>query len=412
MHFVWSALCKDIQRQRRDPWDVLLWAGIPLLIGVLITAFTGGVGGSAKPTAHLLVADEDDSIASQFLVRTFDQGVLRELIRTERVERAQGTAQIENGEATALLVVPAGFGAALLREEQGELYLLENPAQRLLPQIVEEVLEVALDAAFYVHRLVGQDLQHLVKRLGAGEKLTLEQSGQVGTALYQFFAQIGPYLLPPALEVVAGVDESEESAVHFSFYFFPGFVLMALFFAAQSMGTDIWEEYRQGALRRLVASPASLSAWLLGKVGAGFVSSALVGGILLLFGVLYHGRPLLYMVPAVLWTAAGGALLLLLVMAVQLAVGSERAAMLTTQIAMFPLLMVGGSFFPLPALPSFLAVIGRWTPNGYVLTGLTDILLGRMAALDMLAGLGVLVVVCIALFALCALRLSRLAGRG
>lgn len=412
MHFVWSALRKDMQRQRRDPWNVLLWAGVPLLIGVLITAFTGGVGGSVKPTAHLLVADEDDSIVSQFLVRAFDQGPMREIIDMEQVGRAQGTAQIENGEATALLVVPAGFGAALLRGEKGELYLLENPAQRLLPHIVEETLEVALDAAFYVQHLAGQDLRGLAKRLGAGEKLTLEQSGQVGTALYQFFARIGPYMLPPALEVVAGVDESEKNAVHFSFYFFPGFVLMALFFAAQSLGTEIWEEYRQGALRRLVASPASLRAWLLGKVGAGFLLTALVGGILLLFGVLYHGRPLLYMVPAVLWTAVGGALLLLLVMTVQLAIGSERAAMLTTQIAMFPLLMVGGSFFPLPALPGFLATIGRWTPNGYVLTGLTDILLGRMAALDMLASLGVLVAACIALFALCSLRLSRLVGRG
>lgn len=412
MHFVWSALRKDLERQRRDPWSLLLWAGVPLLIGALITAVTGGAGASATPTAHLLVVDEDDSIASQLLVRAFDQGKLSELIRMEEVGRAQGAARIENGEATALLVVPAGFGEALLREEPTELYLLENPAQRLLPQIVEEMLEVALDAAFYVHRLAGQDLQGLAKRLGAGEKLTLEQSGEVGTALYQLFARVGPYMLPPALEVAAGVDERKGNAVHFSFYFFPGFVLMALFFAAQSLGTDIWEEYRQGALRRLVSSPASLRAWLLGKVGAGFVLSGLVGGILLLLGVLYHGSPLLYVVPALLWTALGGALLLLLVMAVQLAVGSERAAMLTTQIAMFPLLMVGGSFFPLPALPSFLAAIGRWTPNGYVLTGLTDILLGRMAVLDMLAGLGVLAAVCIALFALCSLRLRRLAGRG
>ncbi len=268
------------------------------------------------------------------------------------------------------------------------------------------------DGAFYVQRLAGEDVQRLAIRLGEGKALTLEQSSEVGMAFYQFFKRVGPYMLPPALAVVAGVDERGKSSVHFSFYFFPGFVLMALFFAAQNLGTDIWDEYRQGALRRLVSSPASLRAWLLGKVGAGFVLTALVGGVLLLLGVLYHGRPLLYIVPAVLWTALGGAFLLLLVMAVQLLVGSERSAMLTTQIAMFPLLMVGGSFFPLPSMPGFLAAIGRWTPNGYVLTGLTDILLGRMAALDMLVGVGVLLAACAAFFVVCDLRLHRLAERG
>jgi len=412
MHFVWSALKKDLQRQSRDPWNLLLWAGVPFIIGALITAVVGGAGGAAKPTAHLLVADEDESMVSQLLLSAFDQDPMRELIRVDQVEQAVGTVRMESGEATALLVIPPGFGAALLREEAGELYLLENPAQRILPQIVEETLEVVLDAAFYVQRLADEDMQHLVVRLEEGEALTLEQSREVGAALYQFFTRVGPYLLPPAIEVIAGVDERDEGPVHFSFFFFPGFVLMALFFAAQSLGTDIWEEYRQGALRRLVASPASLRAWLLGKVGAGMVLVALVGGVLLLLGVLYHGRPLFYWLPALLWTVLGGALLLLLVMAVQLLVGNERAAMLTTQIAMFPLLMVGGSFFPPPSMPGFLADIGRWTPNGYVLTGLTDILLGRMTGADMLVGLSTLLVACAVLFVVCSLRLRRAIGRG
>jgi len=39
---------------------------------------------------------------------------------------------------------------------------------------------------------------------------------------------------------------------------------------------------------------------------------------------------------------------------------------LLTMILLFPLMMMGGSFFPLDALPNWLADIGRLSPNGFV----------------------------------------------
>jgi ABC-type multidrug transport system permease subunit len=40
-------------------------------------------------------------------------------------------------------------------------------------------------------------------------------------------------------------------------------------------------------------------------------------------------------------------------------------------VIIFPLLMMGGSFFPLDVLPDWLAAIGRLSPNGYVVDQLT-----------------------------------------
>ena len=77
MGFVWSALGKDLRRYRRDPWSLLMWAGVPLLVGALITAVMGGVGGRPKPTAHLLVADEDQSFISNALVHSRHHGDVR-----------------------------------------------------------------------------------------------------------------------------------------------------------------------------------------------------------------------------------------------------------------------------------------------------------------------------------------------
>ncbi|MBT8062590.1 MAG: hypothetical protein KJO85_07885, partial [Gammaproteobacteria bacterium] len=42
-----------------------------------------------------------------------------------------------------------------------------------------------------------------------------------------------------------------------------------------------------------------------------------------------------------------------------------------TTILLFPLMMAGGSFFPLAALPDWIAGIGRLSPNGYIVDRLS-----------------------------------------
>jgi ABC-type multidrug transport system permease subunit len=42
----------------------------------------------------------------------------------------------------------------------------------------------------------------------------------------------------------------------------------------------------------------------------------------------------------------------------------------------FPLIMIGGSFFPFEAMPPWMANIGRWTPNGLAVIQLKQLLFG------------------------------------
>lgn len=387
-----------------------MWAGVPLLVGALITMVIGGIGGQSKPTAHLLVADEDQSFLSGALLGAFGQGPLQELVRLEKVEAAVGRARMEAGEATALLIVPAGFGQAALAESESRLYLLSNPSQRILPAMVEQMLEVMLDLVFYAHRLFAAEIKEIAHQFAVKDDLSQVPSLELALSFQGILARLSPYFLPPAIELQTSVDaEQNGERIPFSFYFFPGTLLMALFFAAQELATDLWEERRQGTFRRLATTPQAGVSFLLGKVLAGVALVGLIAGVLLLVGMLYHQRPWSYFPLALVWTMLGGGLLLLLVMVIQLLIGSEKAASLTTQIALFPLLMLGGSFFPLAALPGLLATLGGLTPNGWILTGVSEILLGRMSAADLLVGLAGLLAANAALFALCALRLRRLA---
>ena len=57
--------------------------------------------------------------------------------------------------------------------------------------------------------------------------------------------------------------------------------------------------------------------------------------------------------------------------ALQMLFPNRKIANLLTTVLMFPLLMMGGSFFPLDVLPDWLASIGRMSPNGFVVARLT-----------------------------------------
>ena len=99
--------------------------------------------------------------------------------------------------------------------------------------------------------------------------------------------------------------------------------------------------------------------------GAGFACGAVF------FGVELGHVPL-----ALLWTAIVGSGLTLLLILVQLWASSQRTGGLLTNLVTFPLLMIGGSFFPFEAMPEWMASIGKWTPNGWALLELKELLFG------------------------------------
>ena len=160
---------KDLRRYMRDRLAALMWLGIPLVIGSLMILATGG---SEGPTiqAHVLVADEDDTFLSRLLLGAMGQGRAGDIIQAERVDQHAGRQRLDRGEATALLVIPKGFSEALLKEEPTRLLLVVNPAQRILPGIVEELLRMVADGAFYVHRLVGPELRAMATGPTGGRK--------------------------------------------------------------------------------------------------------------------------------------------------------------------------------------------------------------------------------------------------
>jgi len=391
---------------------VLLWMSIPLIIGGLITSMIDG-GGGVKPRGVLLMTDQDDSFISGMIAGAYGQGELGELISVEKVSLEEGNERINAGEASGFLVIPAGFGDAFLESEPVTLTLKTNPAQTILPGIIRDVTEILLDAGFYLHEFFGPEIATLKKMIDDDQAPDDALVATISVGINKKIESASSHLDPLAIDLeIVEPPPSDAPAYPFALLFLPGIILMALMFSANGLAHDYWVEREQGTLRRLVFAPGKMAGFLAGKaIAAGVVITA-IGGVTLIVGFLYHGIALARLPSALVWIAVSGIALFAWFGVLQMVAGTQRAATVISSMFLFPLLMVGGSFFPFAALPDWIAAIGRKTPNGFVADRLTTEIIADSAwAIDTQSWL-ILVVMAVTGLAACALRLRTGFARG
>ena len=403
MDFLYASVRKDLSRWIQDRTALLLWVGIPFLIGGLITSLIGSGGGT--PTGTLLVADEDATFVSGFFVGAFSQEQLGDLIIVEQVSLEDGELRINQGEASGFLTIPEGFQNALLNEEPVTLTLKTNPAQTILPGIIEDITEILLDAGFYAQRLIGPEIKAIMDASDGGSPSNAFVAG-ISVDIQNKIETIADKLSPLAIEVEIVEPPPSEPVPDYALLFLPGIVLMAVLLAANSLAADYWVERDKGTLRRLVSAPGALMGFVTGKAVAALVVMVAVTAIVLLAGFAYHGVAWSKFLSSILWVALGGVGLFAWFAAIQMLLPNNKAANVVTMILLFPLMMVGGSFFPLAALPEWIAGIGRLAPNGFIVDRLSVELTGAGAwSIDVRSWL-ILIAISVSGLLLSALRLK------
>ena len=383
VHFIVATAGKDLRRRLADPAALLIWLALPLAIGGLLVLINSGDGGT--PRGRLLVVDEDRSFVSALTAGLPAQGELAELFDLVHMERDEGRRLIDAGEATALLILPAGLQGAFAGKGDAEIQLVTNPSHRILPSIIEETLRIVVDSAVYTERLVADAaLRFTDLRLddltasstGPDERLA-ELIQRVDSRLRELGKKV---LAPPVLSVEftpapdAGPSGGGSAVPDVGKVFLPGMIFLSVLFIAQGMSGDIWNEKRRGTLHRAASSPPSMAAFLAGKLLAGTSIAALVAVVGVAAGTVIFDLSPAQAPLAVLWVAFSGCVMLIYFVLLQCFASSQRAGDMLSNIVLFPVLMLGGSFFPLEMMPDWMADIGRWTPNGAALVRLGEIL--------------------------------------
>jgi len=388
MRFVFVAARKDLRRRLSDPAALVIWIGVPLLLAGLMNLVAGG--GETVPRAKVLIADQDNTIVSRFLASSGGRGGLGNMVDLEDVSLEEGQRRIDAGEATALVVLPKGFQESVLRDAPAQVVLVTNPAQRILPGIVEEALEILVEGVFYAQRLFGP----IIDRIATGTSSSGPSDADVASisvAINERLRRLQNVVIPPAIRLDVKTDEPQAGpGLNFGQLFLPGLLFMSFLFIAQGMSADVWAEKRLGTLRRVLTTPQSAYRLLAGKLAAGVALSAAIALVALLASVALFGIAWTRVPLAIVWcTFAGGALIALMTL-IQTLATSERGGNMLSSIVVLPLMMIGGSFFPFETMPAWMAAIGRWTPNGLAVVRLKDLLYGDPSAVPLLiAAIGI-----------------------
>ncbi len=376
--FVWTAAVKDFKRRLADPAAMAIWIGIPVLLGGLMSMVVN-IGDGSVPKARLLFVDQDETLVTKLLAGAAAGGGEEGMLELVEVDLEEGQQRIEAGEASGLLVVPEGFGEAVLLGTPSELRLFTNPAQRILPRILVEGLEMLVELAFYAQRLLGEELALFAEGPPEGtdffgDRVVAEQAVAINEKVQALEGLLFPPLLDFELEVIE--EEAEGPPMTLGLLLFPGLLFLTLLFIAQGLSGDLWEEHEAGTLRRVLTTPNGMGSFLLGKVAAGTLLIGLVAAVGLVVGALGFGLPAAGILPAFLWSVLTGAVLLPLFLFLQTLASSYQTGNVVTNMVLFPLMMLGGSLFPFEAMPEGLAALGRWTPNGLALSQFKALLVG------------------------------------
>lgn len=403
MLFVLLAAAKDVRRRLADPAALVVWIGIPLALTGLMNLVSGG--GETTPRATVLLADEDGTPLSFLLGRAAGGNSLIDL---QAVAADEGRRRIDAGDATALLVVPRGFQQAVIGDAAAELLLVTNPAEQILPGIVQEALEILVEGVFYAQRLFAPVLRRLAEAAPAGPPTDADVAA-ISVEVNQQIARLQGVLVPPAitLDVVTSDPQSSGPALNFGQLFLPGMLFMSFLFIASGMSVDVWEEERLGTLRRLLTTPQSEYRLLAGKLVAGVAMMSAIAIVALLASVALFDIPWRRIPGAIAWSAFAGAALLSLMTLLQTLASSHRMAEMLSSTVVFPLMMIGGSFFPFEAMPGWMAAAGRWTPNGLSVVRLKDLLYGDPSATTLVISAAAIGLPAAAAFLLAGRRLRR-----
>lgn len=377
MRFLLISAGKDLRRRLADLPSLAVWLGMPILIGSLMTLAFGG--GDAAPKAHVLLADEGDSILGR-LAAGASSGEAGTYLDIERVSADEGRARLDAGEGSALVILPHGLTDAVLDGTPATITVVTNPAQRILPDVVRTGVEMLAEALFYLQQILGDPLRSFAstpqdERGFFADGIVSAFSGD----LNQRLRALQPLLFPPVLSVTTTAESPAASGASFASLLVPSVLFMSLLFVGRGFSDDLWDEREAGTLRRAVVAPHSTLTFLGGKLAAGaaFMSVLSLAGLLVMVPVA--GVPWLRLPLALLWCAFTGTALIGLFTVLQFLASTARGANVLTTMVLFPLMMVGGSFLPFEMMPRWMAAIGRLTPNGQgvaqlraILTGATD----------------------------------------
>lgn len=398
MRTVVRLVAKDLLRRIRSPLSILVTLAFPVLFAGMLALVFGG-GGDAVPKVRLLVEDRDGGLLANALKSAFTSQQMGRFFEVRNVKAGEGRGLIEDGEASALLVLPEGLTRDLIDGKPARLDLVRNPAEGILPEIAEQVTLVLVDVLDGGARVLRDPLDRLRPLLeGTDAAPTDAAVAALSVEFKRAIEGAGTFVFPPAitLEGAFGSETAEEEPAEpesptgtIFLFILPGVAVYALFMVGDGAMRDIVTEAQEGTLRRQLAGPVGAGTILFAKV--------VFTGLLALLGLLILSGVGAFFVPRPVDLAAFALVSIAVVLAVSGASAAiygfartERLGATVASVLYLVLAFAGGSFVPLGSLPAALRAVAPVSPFYWGTTAFQKILSDGAGVADVLGNVAIL----------------------
>lgn len=378
---LWILIRKDLIRRWRSPASTLVMLLFPFLMAGLVGAVSGG-GGQGISAIKVFVLDREDGLLGYFL-----SGANPSRDRSPRIEiemvGEDGFARMEQGEASAMLIIPAGLTDDLLDGRDSALQLIRNPAESIKPEIIEQGTEVIATYLDVAVKTLGAGLAAWRDLLQAETMPPVALVTAVAGEIYSEMTRAETILFPPLVRVVREKEKDADgggpSASVFGYVLVMVSVMSVLFVAIRAV-TDLYEDQRTGMLRRQLATPASVAFLVAAKTVFAVAFGVVVMAILLLAGTAFGwfaGRlPVLWILLHAVCFALAAAGLMTVVVAL---VRTEKQAGIMSWLVVMLMSVLGGSMFPAESLPAAVRPLSLFTLNYWAVEGFLDLMVRQAA---------------------------------
>ncbi|MCH8217630.1 MAG: ABC transporter permease [Planctomycetes bacterium] len=199
---VWTLLKKDLLRDSKQPWVLIIFMLIPVLTAVIMSLVFAPQGDIQKNiTIHLALLDRDDDFLSGMLRSISNQGDATQNLRLHFVDTEEaGIKLVEKRKVSAFVVLPEDLTVDLLDGNTTTLTLYKNPAQTILPTIVEEGLNVLCIGVDQALKLLQPEMKIIRDMVDRDRMPDAFEAAKVASSLVNRLRTVEPYLFPPLIQ--------------------------------------------------------------------------------------------------------------------------------------------------------------------------------------------------------------------
>lgn len=360
-------------------WMIVLPLGMTLIGGLVFGAFDGG---SEAVVIDLPVVDQDGGEMAAVVLDILSQTGNLNLETAYDEETARKL--VTDGKRAGAVVIPSGFGIAMISGQPTALELIVAPGGQTAP-LLEGMVRGVTSAFSNVQTTVEVAISEVQRVTG---RTDLDYEGIAGRAVTTALER----LHNPSVRAQVSTVGSEEEEFDVADQIVPGYAVMFAMFSILSAAGGILEEKERGTFKRLLISPLPQWSLLGGKLVAQFLVGVGQIGLMFIFGALvFHldlgHSPLgvLLITLATCWATTSLGILLVAV------IRSRKQIHPITTLVILGSSAIGGSWFPLFLMPKAVQQVGRITLVAWAMEGYNRLMILGGSLADIWVNIGVLV---------------------